>query len=109
MEGCNGRRRDTRPVHPPVAARDSPSERSDRSVGMRARATDFGRGIALRLPEEDLRQRHLSEASNSALEQTAGSHALAAAAHRERSAQMTAVCVELPERVLVPCRLELRP
>jgi hypothetical protein len=53
---------------------------------MRARATDFGRGIALRLPEEDLRQRQLSEASNSALEQTAGSHALAAVAHRGRAA-----------------------
>ena len=50
------------------------------------RATDYGAGTALRRLEKYPGGRRCRQASNSALERTAGSHSLVAAAHRERSA-----------------------
>ena len=50
------------------------------------RPTANGTATALRLLEEYPAGRRFCQASNSALERTAGSHSLAAAAHRDRSA-----------------------
>jgi hypothetical protein len=48
-------------------------------------ATDYLAGATLRLLEEHPGRRRCSQASNSAVERTAGSHSLATAARRERS------------------------